>query len=268
MTIILRFLVSLHRESIFIQIMLDVNDLFFNHATSEDNESSIDMVSMIKAIDASSRLSCLSTFAIDFDRHELIYRSEQLAYIDESTVKDRQRDCVNPYWSLISEDTLEKLLIIRSNYLLPDKELTAEEFINHVCTIDYPIILRNHELYITQKFTPLTMRNDGITKIGMFTINYSNKKEIESSIIAPSGKRFRFNFEEQQFVEFDLGVTLSLVEKAILHRARMGMTNEEIAQSLYISINTVKTHRMRIFKKLHVDTITEALAVIGNYQLL
>lgn len=34
------------------------------------------------------------------------------------------------------------------------------------------------------------------------------------------------------------------------------------------SINMVKTHRMRIFKKLHVDTITEALAVIGNYQLV
>lgn len=248
--------------------MLDVNNLFFNHATSKDDESHVDVLSLTKAIDASSRLSCLSTFAIDFDRHELIYRSEQLAYIDESTVKDIKRDCANPYWSLISDETLEKLLVIRNNYLLPNQELSEEEYANHVCTIDYPIILRNHELFITQKFTPLIMRNDGITKVGMFTINYSNKNEIESSIIASSGKRFRFDFEENRFVEYDLGVTLSLVEKAILHRARMGMTNEEIAQSLYISINTVKTHRMRIFNKLHVDTITEALAVIGNYQLV
>lgn len=46
------------------------------------------------------------------------------------------------------------------------------------------------------------------------------------------------------------------------------MTNEEIANSLCLSVNTVKTHRMHIFKKLNVTTITEALAVVGNYQLI
>ncbi len=245
--------------------MLDVNSLFSNHAISEDYESTVDATLIINVIDASFRLSRLSTFAIDFDSHKLIYQSEHLPFIDESTTTDIQRDCINPYWSLISEETLEKLLIIQKNYLLSGKELSVEEYINHVCTIDYPIILRNHELFITQKFTPLTMRSDGITKIGIFTINYSNKKEIESSIIAPSGKRFSFNFDKQKFVEYAPGVTLSFAEKAILHRVRMGMTNEEIANSLHISINTVKTHRMRIFKKLHVDTITEALTVIGNY---
>lgn len=248
--------------------MTDVNNLFFNHATSTEEGCNVNLSSMTQFIEAYSRLSCLSTFAIDFDRHELIYRSEQLVYIDESTVKDIKRDCANPYWSLITEETLEKLLLIKNNYLMPGQELSDDEYLHHVCTIDYPIMLRNHELFITQKFTPLIMRSDGITKAGLFTINYSNKKEMESSIITPSGKRFRFSFEENRYVEYDLGITLSLVEKAILHRARMGMTNEEIAQSLYVSINTVKTHRMRIFKKLHVDTITEALAVIGNYQLV
>ena len=47
----------------------------------------------------------------------------------------------------------------------------------------------------------------------------------------------------------------------------MGMTCKEMAQRLYMSINTVKTHRMNIFKKLQVNNIAEALTVIGNYQL-
>lgn len=248
--------------------MLDVNNLFFNHATSAEDNVGLDLESTIKAVDAAARISGLSTIVVDFDKHELVYRSNQLVYIDESTIKDLKRECANPYWTLITDDTLEKLLLIRSHYLLPGKELSDTEYSNHICTIDYPIILRNHELFITQKFTPLTMRNDGITRLGMFTINYSNKKEMESSIIAPSGKRFRFNFDNGHFEEYDLGITLSIVEKTILHRARMGMTNEEIAKNLFISINTVKTHRMRIFKKLQVDTINEALAVIGNYQLI
>lgn len=248
--------------------MQDVNSLFFNHASVRDLESKADYGASITAIDAVSRINNQSCFIIDFDEHSLLYRSEQLVYIDEATLKDKQRECANPYWSLISEETLDKLLLIKNNYLLVGEQLTAEDYIKHVCTIDYPIILRNHELYINQKFTPLQMRNDGITKSGIFTINYSNKREIESTIIAPSGRRFRFDFKDKEYKEFNLGITLSLVEKAILHRARKGMTNEEIAQSLFISVNTVKTHRMRIFKKLKVETITEALAVVGNYQLL
>lgn len=248
--------------------MSNVDLLFFNHAKSRETDNDLDSKFLLSGIDASARISGLSTFVIDFDNHELVYRSDRLIYIDESTTKDCQRECTNPYWSLISDETLEKLLLIKNYYIMPNRELTETEYGHHVCTIDYPIMLKKHELFVTQKFTPLIMRSDGITKVGVFTINPSNRKEMESFIITPSGKRFRFDFNDHRYVEYDLGVTLSLVEKAILDRSRMGMTNEQIAQNLYISINTVKTHRMRIFKKLHVDSITEALAVIGNYQLL
>lgn len=57
-----------------------------------------------------------------------------------------------------------------------NEQFSIEEYANHVCTIDYPIILHNREMFINQKFTPLQMRNDGITKIGLFTANYSTKK--------------------------------------------------------------------------------------------
>ena len=58
------------------------------------------------------------------------------------------------------------------------------------------------------------------------------------------------------------------LEKAIMHRVKMGMSNEDIANSMFISVNTVKTHRTHIFKKLGVKSITEALAEINNYQLI
>lgn len=247
--------------------MIDVNHLFFNHADSTD-QNEFSLKQMIPIIDSYARINNQSCFVIDFDEHKLLYSTEQFVYIDEATIKDVKRDCAIPYWSIISDETLEKLLDIRKNYLLVDDDFSIEEYAKHICTIDYPILLRNHEMFITQKFTPIVMRSDGITKVGLFTINYSTRKKMESIIITPSGKRYRFDFNERKYVKYNLDVTLSLVEKAILHRARKGMTNEEIAQSLFISVSTVKTHRMRIFKKLHVETITEALAVVSNYQLL
>lgn len=248
--------------------MHDVNRLFFNHANSYGETDGQDIRPLLGVVDAMSRIDCASTLVIDFDRHELIYKSDTLIFLDESSIRDIQRDCSNPYWSLVTEETLEKLLLIRNRYLLPGQELSEEDYAHHVNIIDFPILIRGHELFVTQKFTPLIMRNDGITKVGLFTFRHSTKTSMESAIIAPSGKRFRFDFNEGRYTGFDLATTLTLTEKTILHRVKMGMSNEEIAKSLYITVNTVKTHRNKIFKKLHVDSMSEAMSVVGNYNLL
>lgn len=249
--------------------MNNVTHLFFNNAQEAAGPISKEIINAtINAVDAQARLNGTSCFIIDFDSHELIYRSDKLIYVDEAGPKDKKRECANPYWALISEETLDFLVSIRDNYLLIDNELIREDYSTHISTIDYPIFIRNKEFYINQKFTPLFLREDGITKIGLFTINNSNKDRLESMIITSSGRRWRYDLEKRLYQEYDLGVTLSLVEKAILQRAQKGFTSEEIAKSLFISINTVKTHRMRIFKKLGVESITEALTIVGNYQLL
>ncbi|MCQ2147633.1 MAG: helix-turn-helix transcriptional regulator [Bacteroidales bacterium] len=112
------------------------------------------------------------------------------------------------------------------------------------------------------------MREDGITKLGLFSFSPSSKKEMSFLVITSSGKRWSFDFEARTFQEFNLDLKLTIAEKAILQRARKGMSNEEIADDLYLSLNTDKSHKMHIFKKLNVSNITEALVVIGNYQLL
>lgn len=248
--------------------MEDVNKLFFNHAVSKVVSDDFDLNSAILSVDSAMRINGQCGFIIDFDEHKILYRSEQMFYVDEATYNDVKRDCANPYWSLVSDETLAILLQIRNAYPPISELLPVEEYSKHVCIIDYPINIRGHKLYISQKFTPLQMRSDGITKVGLFTINPSNKLNTECMIIAPDGRRFRFDLTWNKFVEFNLGKTLTVTEKAILFRAKMGMTNEEIANNLYLSVHTIKTHRVRIFKKLNVNSIGEALTVIGNYHLL
>jgi DNA-binding CsgD family transcriptional regulator len=57
---------------------------------------------------------------------------------------------------------------------------------------------------------------------------------------------------------------LSPREEEILELVRQGLTNAEIAQSLYLSISTVKVHIRHIFEKLGVRTRTEAVAVTSD----
>lgn len=249
--------------------MQDVNTLFFNNSICDvelDGGFSIDP--LIKGVDCFARLTNVTCFVIDFDKHKTLYQSDKMLYLDNISYSDRQRVCENSYWAHVTDETLNSLLLIRKKYPLVGQTINLDDYQKHICTIDYPIIIKKHEFFINQKFTPLVMRSDGITKIGLFIISPSTCDHMESFIITQSQIRYRFDFKAGVYKTFDLDATLSIVEKVILQCVQKGLTIEEIADDLNLCVSTIKTHRMRIFKKLQVKTMPEALTVIGNYHLI
>ena len=57
---------------------------------------------------------------------------------------------------------------------------------------------------------------------------------------------------------------LTAREREILQTVADGATNREIADQLWISPHTVRTHLQHIFEKLDVSTRTEAAALLRN----
>lgn len=246
--------------------MLDINELFTNNAPSpEVDDVQWDRSLLLEFFNATFRISPQSAFIIDFAEHKMLYRTEGLIYIDESVPSDVNWDSPNPYWARVTEATLGKLIDIRRNYPLVSENLSVGQYQKHVCTIDYPIVIDKHQLFITQKFTPLLLDEEGISRIGLFIVSSSTKTEVGCSISLPDGRRYIFDFPQRKFLENTKESELSKRELAILRRIKMGLTNQEIADSMFLSVNTVKTHRARIFKKLGVNNITEAIAVVENY---
>jgi RNA polymerase sigma factor (sigma-70 family) len=56
--------------------------------------------------------------------------------------------------------------------------------------------------------------------------------------------------------------TLSPAEKAVFDLYMQGLTGKEIAEKLYLSINTIKTHNKRIYEKLEVSSRNELMVYI------
>lgn len=72
-------------------------------------------------------------------------------------------------------------------------------------------------------------------------------QKLASYLITHSGN-YRYNSTESAL--------LTHREKEILNKLRIGASNNEIARSLFISENTVKTHLYNLFKKIAVKTDT------------
>jgi DNA-binding NarL/FixJ family response regulator len=59
------------------------------------------------------------------------------------------------------------------------------------------------------------------------------------------------------------GVLLTMRERLILRFVRKGCTNKEIAETLFVSIETIKKHLQNIYRKLDVGNKIEALQKAG-----
>ena len=95
-------------------------------------------------------------------------------------------------------------------------------------------------------------------------LKLTKKKEtivVREIRVAPEGA-FRLN--EQSLRE--LGVTVRELE--ILALIAKGMSNREIAESLFVSENTVKTHSSRLFDKLSAKRRTQAVQIGKEFGLI
>lgn len=55
-------------------------------------------------------------------------------------------------------------------------------------------------------------------------------------------------------------LNLSRRELDVLELMAQGLTNQEIASRLFVSLNTIKTHSMNLFEKMDVSRRTQAIA--------
>ena len=74
-------------------------------------------------------------------------------------------------------------------------------------------------------------------------------KEAESRLKRTSDVKYRESIEENTILPL-----LSDREKDVLICVAKGMSNKEIAEQLYVSVNTVSTHRRNISSKLDIHT--------------
>ncbi|WP_043023947.1 helix-turn-helix transcriptional regulator [Fluviicola taffensis] len=67
------------------------------------------------------------------------------------------------------------------------------------------------------------------------------------------------NFERNEKVVEELGISKRELE--VLELIAQGFSNHEIAERLFVSLNTIKTHSSKLFEKLEVNRRTQAVEV-------
>jgi DNA-binding NarL/FixJ family response regulator len=109
---------------------------------------------------------------------------------------------------------------------------------------------------------------------------YITKRSASEELVAAvnkilSGKRYiNPAFAEQMVIDFESDTEapphekLSVREMQVMKMVANGLTNKEIAEQLHLSINTVRTYRVRILEKISVRKTNELIWYAVKYGLV
>ena len=117
--------------------------------------------------------------------------------------------------------------------------------------VEYRFLVVEHSVEIYGGLIALVFATLGV----WLGLKFTGKKEIVVFKKVPAPLQFRLNERTLR----ELGVTPRELE--ILQLIANGLSNREIAERLFVSENTVKTHSSRLFDKLSAKRRTQAVQI-------
>lgn len=250
----------------------DINSFFdernkINSITERENEKKFDYLESIKAF---SRATYKSIYVIDYLKQGFEYVSDNPLFLCGNTAAQVLEMGYAFYFKYVPEKDLELLLKINDVGFSFYERIPLEERLSY--TISYDFHLKTPEgksILINQKLTPMFLNQEGKIWKAICMISLSSERRSGNIKIYKSGenKVYQYDLESNLWVNSEK-VSLSKREVEILQLCARGFTINEIAETIFVSPDTVKFHRRKLFDKIGVTSITEAIAYATNNKLI
>ncbi|WP_299158977.1 LuxR C-terminal-related transcriptional regulator [uncultured Tenacibaculum sp.] len=246
----------------FFSIKNSVNSLL------EDEKKQIS--NYLAPIRAFARVTYKSIYIIDYEKKGFEYVSENPLFLCGHTAEEVQQMGYAFYFKHVIKEDLDLLLKINTvGFDFYDK-LPIEDRLDY--TISYDFHIKNKEsktILINQKLTPMFLTKSGKIWKAICIISLSSEEKSGNiKIYREEDNIIHFYNLEGNYWKSKSKIVLSTREKEILRYSTRGFTISEISEVIYVSPDTVKFHRKKLFEKLEVSNITEAISYAINNKLI
>ncbi len=223
----------------------------------------------ISSADAFSRCTYQSIYLIDYFKQNFLYVSSNPLFLCGLTPEQMIALGYQFYLKYVPEDEQALLLDINRAGFAFYNQIPIEQRKDWYISYDFHILNNGHSILINHKLTPIALTSDGRIWLALCVVSISNHTSpghIEMHRIG-TPDYFEFNSVTHRWDKKAIPF-LTEGEKSMLTLSIQGYTMSEIADRICLSLDTVKKYRQRIFEKLGVRNISEAIAAATNNKLL
>tara|TARA_B100001750_G_C15420357_1_gene552604 strand:- start:367 stop:1176 length:810 start_codon:yes stop_codon:yes gene_type:complete len=251
------------RKGIFV-IMADLHS-FFSLKNSIDTLTDTDKQQTSKyleVVEAFARTTYKSVYVIDYEQKGFEYVSDNPLFLCGNTASEVLKMGYDFYFKYVPEADLELLLKINTVGFDFYETKRLEERKDYSISYDFHLKTEaGKPLLINQNLTPLFLTESGKIWKAICFVSLSTQQQAGNITITKKGSSEKLIYDlTADCWKAVQKLELTQREQEILHYAIRGYAITEIAEQLYISSNTVKFHRKKLFEKLGVATIYEAIS--------
>ncbi|MFU2126155.1 response regulator transcription factor, partial [Ornithobacterium rhinotracheale] len=224
----------------------------------------------LATIEAFSRVTYSSVYVIDYQKKGFDFVSHNPLFLCGHSPEEVQEMGYAFYFKYVPEEDLELLLKINTTGFEFFHKIPVDERLLY--TLSYDFHLRNNEgktVLVNQKITPIYLTDEGKIWKAICVVSISEKKNSGNITLYKKGRNIKlvYNIEGDYWKEEER-LKLSEREKEILIYSARGFSIAQIAEAIFVSADTVKFHRKKMFEKLGVSNISEAIFFATNNQLI
>jgi DNA-binding CsgD family transcriptional regulator len=254
-------------------IAMNIIDEFFLSKNDSENVSEDDYERvtppLIAAFEAMSRHIYQSIYVIDFYRKNLLYVSDNPFFLCGLSPAEVKGMGLMFHVSRIPKNELNMLLEFhRARYAFFNRT-PPEDRLKLTFLEDFHIQNGNTTVLTNHKLTPVALFDSGNIWLACCSVSFSSWPDTGHLEVHLAGKKdyWIYSLQSHEWEQKDEKV-LKDREKDILLLSAQGLTENRIAEKLYLGAHTVKSYKKELFEKLHVNNISEAIQVAVNYKMI
>lgn len=224
----------------------------------------------LEAIKAFEQTTYNSLYLIDYQLGSFEYVSDNPLFLCGHTAEEVKKMGYSFYYNYVISSDLDLLIKINTVGFEFYDTIPLDERKEYTITYDFHIKDQEGNIFlINQKLTPMLLTNNGKIWKAFCSVSLSTEREAGNIKIFKKGSNKIYIYDlENNFWKTIEKKELSSREKEILQLSIRGYIINEIAEFMFISPDTVKFHRKKLFNKLGVNSISEAIMYVTNNKLL
>ena len=241
-----------------------------NHLKSAMQQSEGVMGWTQQLVEAFSRMSFTCLYIIDYTTMTFEYVSPHPLFLCGNTVEEVKEMGYAFYFKHIPENELEMLHVINEEGFNFYQKIPVEERLHYAISYDFHLVHNNgNKKLVNHQLTPLVLTENGELWKAMCMMKTAINTEAGNVLISKhnSNEGWALNLETKVWSKL-IKPELNEKELETLKKYAQGFSIDEIAQQLYVSLDSVKYYRRKIFEKFEVKNMQEALGYALQHKII
>lgn len=221
----------------------------------------------LATVQAFSRVSYQSVYIFDYYKNNFLYLSDNPLFLCGKKVDYVKRIGFEFFVRHVPEPDLMLLSTVNQAGFEFFNKLSAADKLQYSISYNFHLMHGKHDrLLVNQKMTPLLVDAQNKIWLALGIVSMASEAVTGKVEIRKAGTDiiYELNPATGQW-ELKQDIRLTAREKEVLMLSAQGLTNMEISRKIYLTEATIKFHKSKIFKKLGVTNIAEAIGYITNY---